>query len=468
MINQFKSMVSMNNRSSYNMDLQTLVKKTELVKKHYSKRGKDPKMVDQLIEKYNEWVVLIFKVDQYKRLKNAINKILPKKKTQTVTNVEAEGVEQLYNVILAKCAQTKTYGEAIESVDHLTFIELVNFSKLLKAITIETEKEANQLRSSLERGEIGRVYNMLHQSVPIGVDKLVTESVNIHDYPEDILRHDELMEKLGIVDMKLGTKIAGHRGYILRGQGVKLNRALISYALDFLANKEYELMEPPHMMTNEALRGVTQLEDYDETLYNCNGKFLIATSEQPLTAIWRDTLVRSKDYPIKICGLSHCYRKEAGSHGIDTKGIFRVHQFEKVEQFCITDPTKSWEQLEDMLKISMDFLDSLGLYYRVVNIHAEDLNAAASMKYDIEGHFPASENKYRELVSCTNCTDFISRRIHCKDDRHNYVHMLNSTLCANTRTLCCILETYQTEKGIMIPPALVPYMGGVHEILFME
>lgn len=448
------------------MDLQTLVKKPELVKKHYIKRGKDPKMVDHLIEKYNEWVSIIFKVDQYKRVRNVINKILPKKKIQTITNVEAEGVEQLYNVILAKCIQKKTYDEAIESLDLMTFIELVNFTKLLKLTSLESEREASELYNSLEKGNIGRVYNMLHASVPTGEDRIITESVNIHEYPNDILPHNELIEKLGIVDIKLGTKIAGHRGYILKGVGVKLNRALISYALDFLADRNYELMEPPHMMTKEALDGVTQLEDYEETLYNCDDKFLIATSEQPLTAIWRDSIIRTKDYPIKICGLSHCYRKEAGSHGRDTRGIFRVHQFEKVEQLCITDSTKSWELMESMLKTSMDFLDSLGLYYRVVNIHAEDLNAAASMKYDIEGYFPASEDKYRELVSCTNCTDFISRRIHCKDDHHNYVHMLNSTLCANTRTLCCILETYQTEKGIMIPPVLVPYMGGIHEILF--
>jgi seryl-tRNA synthetase len=167
---------------------------------------------------------------------------------------------------------------------------------------------------------------------------------------------------------------------------------------------------------------------------------------------------------VKLCGISTCYRKETGSHGKDTLGMFRVHQFEKVEQFCVTKANESWEMMETMINNSKEFYDSLGLSYRVVNIVSKELNNAAGMKYDLEGWFPGS-GKYRELVSCSNTTDYFSRKIKCLTLDGEYSHMLNSTLCANTRTLCCILETNQCDDGVLIPKILQKYYP-VEKILF--
>jgi seryl-tRNA synthetase len=194
-------------------------------------------------------------------------------------------------------------------------------------------------------------------------------------------------------------------------------------------------------------------------------KYLIATSEQPISAFHMDETMTAADLPKKYAGYSTNFRKEAGGYGRDVWGIFRVHQFEKIEQFCITEPEKSWDMHEEMLKIAEEFYQALGIPYRVVNIVSGELNDAAAKKYDLEGWFP-SLGTFRELVSCSNCTDYQSRRLKIvygfrenKETAVKYVHMLNSTLCATSRTICAILENYQTDKGVTVPPALVPYVG---------
>ena len=176
-----------------------------------------------------------------------------------------------------------------------------------------------------------------------------------------------------------------------------------------------------------------------------------------------------KNLPIKHAGFSTCFRKEAGSSGKDTLGIFRVHQFEKIEQFCITtnENNESWKLMEEMIKTSEEFYQSLGIEYRIINIVSGALNNAAAKKYDLEAWFPVSKC-FKELVSCSNCTDYQSRNIECLigqvdgegyDKVKNYSHMLNATLCAVTRTMCCICETHQTEKGVKIPDVLVSFVG---------
>jgi len=178
-----------------------------------------------------------------------------------------------------------------------------------------------------------------------------------------------------------------------------------------------------------------------------------------------DEWLEAKELPIKYAGISPCFRKEAGAHGKDVWGIFRVHQFEKVEQFVITTPEESWKMHEEMIKVSEEFYQSLGLPYRIVNIASGALNDAAAKKYDLEAWFPGY-NSYRELVSCSNCTDYQSRSANIrlrsdksKDDTKKYVHMLNGTLSATERTMCCILENYQTDKGVKVPEVLIPYVG---------
>jgi len=211
-----------------------------------------------------------------------------------------------------------------------------------------------------------------------------------------------------------------------------------------------------------------QLSDFDDQLYKVEGGndqlYLIATAEQPISCLYRDEWLETTDLPKHMAGVSPCFRKEAGAHGKDTWGIFRVHQFEKIEQFIICHPDESWEAHEKMIKTSEEFMQSLGLPYRVINIVSGALNDAAAKKYDLEAWFPGYED-FRELVSCSNCLDYQSRRVNTrlrdnnKKDEKGFVHMLNGTLCATERTLCCILENYQTETGVRVPEVLVPYVG---------
>lgn len=244
-----------------------------------------------------------------------------------------------------------------------------------------------------------------------------------------IMPHHEVLLRLDAMDLDRGAKIAGHRGYYLTGDGVDLNQALISYGLDFLRGKGYKKIQPPFFMNKDQMAKTAQLDQFDEELYKVSWcistliqllieaklqvigsddeKYLIATSEQPISGFHSEEWFENpeKQLPIKYAGYSTCFRKEAGSAGRDMWGIFRVHQFEKVEQFVITEPEKSWEMLDTMLANSEAFYQSLGLRYRVVAIVSGALNLAAAQKYDLEAWFPF-QRAYKELVSCSNCTDY--------------------------------------------------------------
>ncbi|XP_060792616.1 serine--tRNA ligase, cytoplasmic-like [Neoarius graeffei] len=205
-------------------------------------------------------------------------------------------------------------------------------------------------------------------------------------------------------------------------------------------------------------------EHSDDT--SVDEKYLIATSEQPIAAFLRDEWLKPEDLPIRYAGISTCFRQEVGSHGQDTRGIFRVHQFEKIEQFVYASPhnNKSWEMFDEMITTAEDFYQSLGIPYRIVNIVSGSLNHAASKKLDLEAWFPVSQ-AFRELVSCSNCTDYQARRlrIHYGQtkkmmDKAEFVHMLNATMCATTRAICAILENYQTAEGVTIPEPLREFM----------
>ena len=259
----------------------------------------------------------------------------------------------------------------------------------------------------------------------------------------------------------------GHRGYFLKQWGVFLNQALINYGLEFLTNrkigdKTYTPLQTPQFMNKDMMAKTAQLEQFDEELYKVvdgdQEKYLIATSEQPISALHADEWILKPDLPIAYAGYSTCYRREAGSHGKDAWGIFRVHQFEKIEQFVITEPEKSWEAFDEMIATSEAFYQSLNIPYRVVAIVSGALNNAASKKYDLEAWFPF-QGEYKELVSCSNCTDYQSRRLEIRfgtktqtEMGKKYVHCLNSTLCATERALCCLMENYQTEEvGFFFP-----------------
>jgi len=267
-------------------------------------------------------------------------------------------------------------------------------------------------------------------------------------------------------DSERGSKVSGHRGYFLKGWGVRLQLALVTYATSFLASKGYTVMQTPYFMNKEIMAETAELAQYDEELYKVTGddeKYLIATSEQPISAYHRGEWLESSELPLRYCGYSACFRKEAGSSGKDVRGIFRVHQFEKVEQFILCPPEESWAIHEEMIKIAEEFFASLGISYRVIAIVSSALNKAAAKKYDIEAWFPCFK-EFREVVSCSNCTDYQSRRMEIRyrskkqGDEKSYVHMLNGTLCATTRTICAILENHQTPEGIRVPEVLYPYL----------
>jgi len=331
------------------------------------------------------------------------------------------------------------------------------------------------------------------------------------------LHHHELLWMIGGYEPDRGVAAAGHRAYFLTGAGTQLNIALISYALQFLRERDYSGVQPPYFLNKEVMGAVAELDDYDEQLYHVSGekgdseKYLIATSEQPLCTFHRGDWLMPKELPLKYAGWSTCFRKEAGSHGRDTWGIFRVHQFEKIEQFVVCSPDDSWRIHEEMIATAEQFYDSLGLSYRVITLvskevsppaarssplrHAQpaappplfpllattpaplpsQLNNAAAKKYDLEAWFPGYA-EYRELVSCSNCTDFQARAMGVRfgqktkgsDGVKTYAHMLNSTLCATTRTICAILENYQTPDGVKVPEVLVPFMGGTTFLPFVR
>jgi len=443
------------------MDIIIVRENPSFVKENQIKRYLDPNIVDIILNNDNQWRRSQFLSSQIKKYKNTIGKYMKDAKNGDV-NIMI--VDELFNEIrtLIENNNITITAEFLERLQSLTRNELRALSKLCSAYEENNDLDTVNYKTTRDHN-INILGNLLHNSVIISDDEVNNDVVfnKVNYYPIDVkLNHVELCEKLKIIDLK-GINISGNRGYFLCGFGVKLNYALIQYGIDFLTERGYQMMYTPHMMNNDILSKVCQLNEYSETLYKIDNddKYLIATSEQPLTGYFVDTTV--DNLPIKFGGISSCYRKEAGSHGKDTSGIFRVHQFEKVEQFVVTDHTKSWEMMENMINVCKEFYNSLGFNYRIVSIVSGALNNAASKKYDLEGYFPASK-QFRELVSCTNTLDYMSKRINCKDNKGNYVHMLNSTLFANTRTICCFLETHQTEKGITIPHVLQKYMGCDH------
>lgn len=356
----------------------------------------------------------------------------------------------------------------------------------IKALDPEVQKLENDVHEKL-----ARIGNIVHESVKVSNnedDNPIVKKWGEHVSKPDLLHHYDILAKLDGYDSERGVKVAGNRGYFLKGVGFRLNQALINFGTDFLMKRGHTPIQTPFFMNKEAMAATAQLSDFDDQLYKvvCTSrvkegdvekvvdeeeKYLIATSEQPISALHMNEYISEEDLPVRYAGYSTCFRKEAGALR-DARGIFRVHQFEKVEQFVITHPEKSWEMHEEMLQISEEFYQALGIPYQVVVIVSAALNNAASKKYDLEGWFPAFGG-CRELVSCSNCTDYQSRSLNIrlrgkKDTTHKFVHMLNSTLCATTRTICALVENHQTSSGVVVPEVLRPYMGGTDFLPYPE
>lgn len=318
------------------------------------------------------------------------------------------------------------------------------------------------------------VPNLIDKSVPVGDESANVEVRSWGEKPEfgfAAKNHIDISEGLGLVDLERAAKVSGARFYYLRDGLVRLNQSLIHYALDFLAERGYLLVQPPYMINRQAMQGAIIAEDFEDVIYKIHDEdlYMIGTSEHAIAAMHSNEIIEGKDVPLRYAGVSPCFRKEAGAHGRDQKGIFRVHQFDKVEQFVFARPEESWAEHERMLHIAEEFYKSLEIPHRTVLLSSVDMGKVSAKTYDIEA-WMAGQGAFREVVSCSNCMDYQARRMKIRfrestDAETMYIHTLNSTLVATSRVLVSIMENFQSRDGhVAIPEALQRYMGGQKEI----
>ncbi|BAD87664.1 putative seryl-tRNA synthetase [Oryza sativa Japonica Group] len=355
----------------------------ELIRRSQRNRSASVELVDEVIALDDQWRQRQFELDKIRQELNKTSKEIGKLK-----------------------AKKEDASALIQSTEEI--------KKRLAA----KETEVQEAKGTLD-AKLVTIGNIVHESVPVSDDEannLIVRTWGERRLEGNLKNHVDLCKMLDIVALEKGADVAGGRGYYLKDEGVLLNLALINFGLAFLRKRGFKPMQTPFFMRKETMGKCAQLAQFDEELYKLTGdgeeKYLIATSEQPLCAYHLGDRIYPAELPIRYAGYSTCFRKEAGSHGRDTAGIFRVHQFEKIEQFCVTSPNdnESWEMHEEMIKNSEDFYKEIGLPYQLVSIVSGALNDAAAKKYDLEAWFPASKT-YRELVSCSNCTDFQARRL---------------------------------------------------------
>ena len=421
-------------------------------------------VLDSKLLKQNPEVI----IDMLKKRKIEfpINDLISLDKRRREIIVEMQHVKHKKNTLSHSIASKKK-EKANSSLEISEMKDIGNRISSLEKEKSMVESQFNLLMRSLP--------NIIDQSVPIGNnenDNVILQHhgtiKNLDFKPKD---HVEIATSLDLVDIERAAKISGARFYFLKKELVSMNYALILFALDFLSDKGYILTQPPYMIRRSAIEGSVILEDFEQVIYNINGEdlYMIGTSEHALASMHMNEILNGKQLPIKYAAISPCFRKEAGAHGKDMKGIFRVHQFEKVEQFIYSRPEDSWKEHERMLTITEEFYNKIGIPYRTVLLCSADLGKISAKTYDIEAWMPG-QNAYREIVSCSNCTDFQARRlgIRFKDktnEETRLVHTLNSTLVATERTMVSIIENYQTSNGeVEIPDTLQKYMGDIKKI----
>ena len=339
-------------------------------------------------------------------------------------------------------------------------------------------REAEEERGRYEervRYALMRLPNLLHESVPYGVDD--SENVEVRRFGEppkfdfEPRSHAEVAVALGIIDFERAAKISGSGFYYLRNELALLDYAIIRFAVDHLLSKGYTLIEPPYMIRRRPYEGVTDLADFEEVMYKIEGEdlYLIATSEHSMAAMFMDEVLDADALPVKLVGVSPCFRREVGAHGKYTRGLFRVHQFNKVEQFIFSLPGESWGLHEELQRNSEELYRRLGLHHRVMNVCTGDIGSIAAKKYDIEVWM--ADGVFREVGSNSNCTDYQARRLNVRyrlkegQAPAGFVHTLNNTALATSRTMIAILEQYQQADGsVVVPEALRKHMGGMERI----
>lgn len=421
------------------LDPRILKENPEAVREMLKKRNMTDFPLDELIMLHKLRGDFIIKTQQLRRQKNLLSETIASKK--------------------------KSKQDASFELDEM---------KQVSALLEQTESEAIQIEGKFDQLMM-TLPNLLHETVPLGKDEqdnmIVSENGSIirpNFSPKD---HIDIATTLDLVDLNRAAKVSGARFYFLKNELVKLNQALVNFALDFLSDHNYTLIQPPYMIRKEPMVGSVILNDFEDVIYKIEEEdlYMIGTSEHAIASMHMDEILEGIKLPIRYAGFSSCFRKEAGAHGRDMKGIFRVHQFEKVEQFIYCRPDESWREHEKMLALSEEFFKRLGIPYRVMLLCSGDTGKISAKTYDIEG-WMAGQNAYREIVSCSNCLDYQARRLGVRfrdktNEETRLVHTLNSTLVATERTMVAILENFQTSTGsVEIPKVLQKYMGGMEEI----
>lgn len=377
---------------------------------------------------------------------------------------ESQSLRNQRNTVSAQIAANRKKGVDVS--------DLMAKAKEIPQQLASVEEGLENKRSRLNKLLI-TIPNIMHDSVPIGKNDSENVVVEVIGKPKkkdfEVINHAEIAESLNIVDFESARRIAGNGFFFLKGGLAQLNQALIQFAINFLITKGYEFVEPPLMIRKEICDGVVDFEFFKNMIYKIEDEnlYLIGTSEHPLIGMFVDQLIDKADLPIKIVGYSQCFRKELGSHGIDEKGLFRTHQFNKVEQIIICEPEDSYKHYDELLQNSKEMFTLLGLPTRVLECCSGDLADLKAKSADLEAWSPR-KNGYIEVCSCSNLTDAQSRglNIRVRSEGKNYFpHTLNDTAIATSRALVAILENYQTKEGtVIVPEVLRPYMGGVSEI----
>jgi len=383
---------------------------------------------------------------------------LDKKRREMI--ISTDELRKKKNEMSVKISEAKKTGSEVTPIIQEMQLVSQELAKL-EEVQHETELEYSKLALTIP--------NVLHESVPCGDDsanKEIRKCGTIPQFDFEVKDHIDISENLNLLELERAAKTAGARFYYLKDDLVKLNQSLIQFGLDFLSEKGYTLSQPPYMINRKAMEGAVILDDFEDVIYKIEDQdlYLIGTSEHAMVSMYADEILDGNSLPSRYAAISPCFRKEAGAHGKDQKGIFRVHQFEKIEQFVFSKPEDSWKEHEKMIGITEEFFQKLEIPHRVILLSSGDMGKISAKTYDLEV-WMAGQNAYREVVSCSNCLDYQSRRLKIRfRDKTNedtqYAHTLNSTLVATERTMVAIIENFQTKDGhVNIPNVLQKYMG---------
>jgi len=422
------------------LDMKLVRENPDTIRRDLLKRGMNNRVgeVDEAVSLDKEWRSLKKQVDDLRHRQNQLN--------EEVASLKRSGAD-----ITPKLEEIRGIPGRVKELDELAETSLARLREIMMGLP-----------------------NILDDSVPIGPDDSGNVAIRTFGAPREVdfkLRdHVDLLTDLGLLDMERAAKISGARFFFLKGEAMLLEQSIMRYAVDTLVKRGFTPVAPPLMMKREAYQGAVDLKDFGPVIYKVEGEdlYLIATSEHPLVTQHMGEILDGKSLPLKYCGFSPNFRVEAGAHGKDQKGIFRTHQFYKVEQVAFSRPEDSRSLHEELIANAEAIFQSLGLHYRVVNVCTGDMGTVAAKKYDLEAWMPVQQ-KFREMVSCSNCTDYQARRLMTRyrekpSSEPAMVHTLNST-AVTTRALVAIVENFQEADGsILIPKPLVQYMGGRERI----